>query len=74
MWGLLRGCLSDAFLASSAAATLITSNEGIRMFFMRTCDLGRILWVTFLVRARKVTRRRSTPTMLLQSNKFTPCN
>jgi len=42
--------------ASSAAATEIASNEGTRMSFMRACELGRILWVTFLVRARKVTR------------------
>jgi len=42
--------------ASSAAATEIRSNEGTRMPFMRACELGCLLWVTFLGRARKVTR------------------
>ena len=45
-----------AVYASSAAATEIRSNEGTRMLFMRACELGRILCVRFLVRARKVTR------------------
>jgi len=44
------------FYASSAAATEIRRDEGTLMPFMRACEVGRILWVTFLVRARKVTR------------------
>jgi len=46
-----------ASYASSAAATEIRSNKGtFIVFLMKACELGRILWVTFLVRARKVTR------------------
>ena len=60
---------------SSAAAVNIVSDEGIRMLFMRTCELGRILWVTFLVRARKVTRPPvRLPALHLQSKTLTPCN
>jgi len=44
------------FCASSAAALFLRSDEGTHMLFMWAWELGRILWVTFLVRARKVTR------------------
>jgi len=45
-----------ALCASSAAALFLRRDEGTRMLFMRACELGRILCVRFLVRARKVTR------------------
>jgi len=44
------------FYASSAAATKRATDEGSLVHFTRPNELGRILWVTFLGRARKVTR------------------
>ena len=37
----------DLSFASSAAATLMTSDEGTRMFFIRACELGTAFLGTF---------------------------
>ena len=42
-----------AFYASSAAALFLRRDEGIRMFFMRTCELGVFLLVRFLYTSKE---------------------
>jgi len=59
------------FCASSAATTKSTTDEGSLVLYTRPSELGRILWVTFLVRARKVTRLWvREPTLLILNGRI----